>query len=314
MASFFTTVSRIGQLAGGLDVAQKTKAKEIAARNEQIRQFNQGLAKDYAIANARETGLNYRADIANRLATNQNNIANSQFERKFDQTDRNNLNEYNRNIQNDKQTQSNWINTFNQNKDQYNKDYNQKNKIAIAKESGLNTRNFNNNLTTIGAAKIKAAGSGGLALSDGKDLSNLIDTTIASSALLGKDAFKDGDIKQSYFGALGNLKQIITERIISSGVKEDLGGIQRIITSTIAELAPIIGSDESNYISADGKGLTFGSPQIVKDIAGFKEQYSKLKKPDERMNFLKNLRQDLSIKSGSITFADRMIALIQQGN
>ena len=28
MASFYTTVSRIGQLAGGLDVAQKTKEKE----------------------------------------------------------------------------------------------------------------------------------------------------------------------------------------------------------------------------------------------------------------------------------------------
>jgi hypothetical protein len=307
MASFFTTVSRIGQLAGGLDVAQKTKAKEIATKNEQIRQFNLGLAKDYAIANARETGLNYRADIANRLTTNQNNIANSQWGKTFNQNNRNTLNEFNRNVQKDKQNQSNWINTYNQNKYQFDKDYNQKNSIAIARESGLNTRNFNNNLTTIGAAKIKAGASGGLSLSDGKDLSTVIDSTIASSNLLGSDAFKNGEIKQSYFGALGNLKQIITERIISKGLKDDLGGIQRIITSTISDLSPIIGS-------ADEKGLTFGNTQIAQDIAGFKDEYNKLKKPDERMNFLKNLRQDISIKFGSITFADRMIALIQQGN
>lgn len=60
MASFYTTVSRIGQLAGGLDVAQKTKAKEIAAKNEQIRQFNLGLTKDYDIAKMDLAGKNQR--------------------------------------------------------------------------------------------------------------------------------------------------------------------------------------------------------------------------------------------------------------
>jgi len=65
MASFFTTVSRIGQLAGGLDVAQKTKEKEIAAKNEQIRQFNLGLAKDYDIANIKESGLDTRNTRSN---------------------------------------------------------------------------------------------------------------------------------------------------------------------------------------------------------------------------------------------------------
>jgi hypothetical protein len=60
MASFYTTVSRIGQLAGGLDVAQKTKEKEIAAKNEQIRQFNLGLTKDYDIAKMDLAGKNQR--------------------------------------------------------------------------------------------------------------------------------------------------------------------------------------------------------------------------------------------------------------
>lgn len=60
MASFYTTVSRIGQLAGGLDVAQKTKAKEIAAKNEQIRQFNLGMTKDYDIAKMDLAGKNQR--------------------------------------------------------------------------------------------------------------------------------------------------------------------------------------------------------------------------------------------------------------
>ena len=48
MASFYTTVSRLGQLAGGLDVAQKTKAKKEALAAEQVRQFNAGLSKDFA--------------------------------------------------------------------------------------------------------------------------------------------------------------------------------------------------------------------------------------------------------------------------
>lgn len=68
MASFYTTVSRIGQLAGGLDVAQKTKEKEIATRNEQIRQFNLGLKKDYDIAYTKEKGLSDR-NLASNLAT-----------------------------------------------------------------------------------------------------------------------------------------------------------------------------------------------------------------------------------------------------
>lgn len=68
MASFYTTVSRIGQLAGGLDVAQKTKAKEIAAKNEQIRQFNAGLQKDYDIAGTKESGLDTR-NLRSNLAT-----------------------------------------------------------------------------------------------------------------------------------------------------------------------------------------------------------------------------------------------------
>ena len=68
MASFYTTVSRIGQLAGGLDVAQKTKEKELAAKNEQIRQFNLGLAKDYDIAKMKESGLDTR-NLRSNLAT-----------------------------------------------------------------------------------------------------------------------------------------------------------------------------------------------------------------------------------------------------
>jgi len=68
MASFYTTVSRIGQLAGGLDVAQKTKEKEVAAKNEAIRQFNLGLAKDYDIANMKESGLDTR-NLRTNLAT-----------------------------------------------------------------------------------------------------------------------------------------------------------------------------------------------------------------------------------------------------
>ena len=257
MASFYTTVSRLGQLAGGLDVAQKTKAKKEALAAEQVRQFNAGLSKDFAIASARETGLNYRADASNAITTNQNN-------------------------------------------------YDQKNRIAIAKERGMNSRNLNNNLTTIGAANIRAKGSGGLSINDGKNLGTIIDSTIASSNLLGEDVFKNGEVKQEYFGALGNLKQIITERIISSGAKDDLGQIQRIITSTI--------SDASNYISADGQGLTFGGTQISQDIAGFKEKYQTLELPDAKANYLKNLRNDMAIKLGSVTLADRMIALIMQGN
>ena len=314
MASFYTTVSRLGQLAGGLDVAKKTKAKKEALAAEQVRQFNAGLAKDFAIANARETGLNYRANASNALTTNQNNIANSQWGKTFNQTNTNNLNQYNRNRANDKVTQSNWTKTFDQNNNQWNKDYNQKNSIAIARESGLNTRNTNNNLTTIGAANIKAAGSGGLSINDGKNLGTIIDSTIASSNLLGEDVFKNGEVKQEYFGALGNLKQIITERIISSGAKDDLGQIQRIISSTISELSPVIGSDASNYISADGQGLTFGGTQISQDIAGFKNKYQELKLPDEKTTYLKNLRYDMAIKFGSVTLADRMIALIMQGN
>lgn len=68
MASFYTTVSRIGQLAGGLDVAQKTKEKEIATKNEAIRQFNLGLAKDYDIAKMKESGLDTR-NLRTNLAT-----------------------------------------------------------------------------------------------------------------------------------------------------------------------------------------------------------------------------------------------------
>lgn len=68
MASFFTTVSRLGQLAGGLDVAQKEKEKAIAAKNEQIRQFNLGLKKDYDIAGSRESGLDAR-NLRSNLAT-----------------------------------------------------------------------------------------------------------------------------------------------------------------------------------------------------------------------------------------------------
>lgn len=60
MASFYTTVSRIGQLAGGLDVAQKEKEKAIAAKNESIRQFNLGLTKDYDIAKMDLAGKNQR--------------------------------------------------------------------------------------------------------------------------------------------------------------------------------------------------------------------------------------------------------------
>lgn len=60
MASFYTTVSRIGQLAGGLDVAQKEKEKATAAKNEQIRQFNLGLTKDYDIAKMDLAGKNQR--------------------------------------------------------------------------------------------------------------------------------------------------------------------------------------------------------------------------------------------------------------
>jgi len=68
MASFYTTVSRIGQLAGGLDVAQKTREKEVAAKNEAIRQFNLGLAKDYDIAKMKESGLDTR-NLRTNLAT-----------------------------------------------------------------------------------------------------------------------------------------------------------------------------------------------------------------------------------------------------
>ena len=68
MASFYTTVSRIGQLAGGLDVAQKEREKAIAAKNEQIRQFNLGLAKDYDIAKMKESGLDTR-NLRSNLAT-----------------------------------------------------------------------------------------------------------------------------------------------------------------------------------------------------------------------------------------------------
>ena len=66
MASFYTTVSRLGQLAGGLDVAQKEREKAIAAKNEQIRQFNLGLRKDYDLAYAKEKGLmdrNYATNL-----------------------------------------------------------------------------------------------------------------------------------------------------------------------------------------------------------------------------------------------------------
>ena len=87
MASFYTTVSRIGQLAGGLDVAQKTKAKEIAAKNEQIRQFNLGLKKDYDIAYDRTKSADAR-NLRSNLATitsakirsgGQNNLGLSDF-------------------------------------------------------------------------------------------------------------------------------------------------------------------------------------------------------------------------------------------
>jgi len=36
MASFYTTVSRIGQLARGLDVAQKEREKAIAAKTNRL--------------------------------------------------------------------------------------------------------------------------------------------------------------------------------------------------------------------------------------------------------------------------------------
>ena len=68
MASFYTTVSRLGQLAGGLDVAQKEREKAIAAKNEQIRQFNLGLQKDYDIARERIKSADAR-NYASNLAT-----------------------------------------------------------------------------------------------------------------------------------------------------------------------------------------------------------------------------------------------------
>ena len=313
MASFFTTVSRIGQLAGGLDVAQKTKAKKEAVAAEQIRQFNSGINKDFAIANARESGLNYRANQSNLLTQNQNNITNSQWGKTFNQENLVNTRDYNFNVNEANVAQNNFKNTWKRDGNQWTQEYNQKNNHAIAKEKGLNSRATQNNITTIGAAKIRADGQGGLGLSDGKNLSTIIDSSIAGSNLLGEDNFKNGEIKQKYFSALGNLKQIITERIISSGVKDDLASIQQIISSTISQLAPIIGSDDTNTFSADGTGLTFQNPEITNKIAGFKDVYQQ-KHSSEQEAYIKSLRYDLAIKFGSVTLANRMIALIMQGN
>ena len=223
MASFFTTVSRIGQLAGGLDVAQKEKEKAIAAKNEQIRQFNLGLKKDYDIAGSRE--------------------------------------------------------------------------------SGLDARNLRSNLATITSANIKAGGKGNIDLGDFINIDKLISDNIVGSGILGKDYYDDeGNIKSDYLGSLGGLKNIIRDRIISSGAKNNLGQIQNIINDTFSQLGP--------SINQDGGALGFNET-VTNQITGLKEKYQQ---STDKPAFIQNLRQRLMQDYKSTALVNRIISMIMSGN
>ena len=223
MASFYTTVSRIGQLAGGLDVAQKTKAKEIAAKNEQIRQFNLGMTKDYDIA---------KMDLA-----------------------------------------------------------------------GKNQRNLNTNLTTLGSAKIRAGGKGNIDLGDFSNIGKLISDNIIGSGLLGKDYYdSDGNIKSDYLGSLSGLKNIIRDRIISSGAQNNLGQIQNIINQSFSQLGPTINQ---------GDGALGFNQKVTDQVTGLKEKYNQsADKPD----FINRLRQKLMQDYQSTALVNRIIGIITSGN
>ena len=223
MASFYTTVSRIGQLAGGLDVAQKTKAKEIAAKNEQIRQFNLGLTKDYDIA---------KMDLA-----------------------------------------------------------------------GKNQRNLNTNLTTLGSAKIRAGGKGNIDLGDFSNIDKLISDNIIGSGLLGKDYYdSDGNIKSDYLGSLSGLKNIIRDRIISSGAQNNLGQIQNIINESFSQLGPTINQDNGS--------LGFNQ-KVTDQVIGLKEKYNQ---SSDKSDFINRLRQKLMQDYQSTALVNRIIGIITSGN
>jgi|11_taG_2_1085331.scaffolds.fasta_scaffold05852_2 hypothetical protein len=232
MASFYTTVSRIGQLAGGLDVAQKTKEKEIATKNEQIRQFNLGLAKDYD--------------------------------------------------------------------------------IAKMKESGLDTRNLRTNLSTITSAKIKANNKGGLQLNDFGNLDDVISNNIVGLGILKPDYFdNDGNIKSGYNQSLGTLRNIIRDKIINSGVQNDMGAIQTIITETVNQLSPSISPLDNPFFGDETGGkLGFGG-EVGKQIQALKNQYQK---PEtDQPTFIKNLRQRLMQEYKSAPLVNQIINSIIAG-
>ena len=232
MASFYTTVSRIGQLAGGLDVAQKEREKAIAAKNEQIRQFNLGLQKDYDIARER---------------------------------------------------------------------------IKSA-----DARSYGSNLATITAAKIRSGAKGNLKLNDFDNLDDVISNNIVGLGILKPDYFDNkGNIKSGYNQSLGTLRNIIRDKIINSGVQNDMGAIQSIITETVNQLSPSI-SPLDNPLFGDETGGKLGFGGVVgKQIQALKNQYQK---PEtDQPTFIKNLRQRLMQEYKSAPLVNQIINSIIAG-
>ena len=102
---------------------------------------------------------------------------------------------------------------------------------------------------------------------------------------------------------LGGLKNIIRDRIISSGAKNNLGQIQNIINDTFSQLGP--------SINQDGGALGFNET-VTNQITGLKDQYNK---PEtDQPAFIRNLRQRLMQDYQSAPLVNQIISMIMSGN
>ena len=193
--------------------------------------------------------------------------------------------------------------------------------IARFNQDQANRRAILNLEGTLGGAMIRANAKGQanpLNLGNMSALNDMINTSVLNysgadgTPLFGNDAFDGNDLSEDYTGVFGTITGLVRDQVLSGQVGNDPQSINKAINDALNLLSPQINKQDRDYwFTGDDNVLGFGG-EMGEFVSSFRQKVMQTP-PGQRGDLINNLRNSLTGRGLSLTVANQIIRLIQQG-
>ena len=204
---------------------------------------------------------------------------------------------------------------------QFNLELASKYDIARYNQDQANQRANLNLYGTLGGAMIRANQKGQpnpLDLGNISDVNDMINTSVLNYSgadgkpLFGNDAFDGKDLGEDALGVFGTITGLVRDQVLSGQVNNDPVSINKAINDALNLLSPqITVKDRKGAFTGDDYILSFGG-EMGEFVNSFRQKVMQTP-PGQRGQLINDLRNSLTGRGLSVTVANQIIRLIQQG-